>query len=179
MAPFAPAIQAQVRRQNQSFLRAQAKTRGRCCRRCCGFARRCRDADVSAAQRTVAALDRGRTLPAGTTLPAERQLAESLGVSRATVQRFYHNIASPPSLKCARTPRVYRPGSEPQPAARNGSPQRIHRRDARTGARALVGDPGAGRCERSLNRIDLQVAVDGAVFQTRTGAPRRWNSRIA
>ena len=29
-------------------------------------------------------------LPAGTVLPAERQLAESLGLSRATVQRAYH-----------------------------------------------------------------------------------------
>lgn len=32
------------------------------------------------------------TLPAGTTLPAERQLAESLGLSRATVQRAYHML---------------------------------------------------------------------------------------
>lgn len=32
------------------------------------------------------------TLPAGTTLPAERQLAESLRVSRTTVQRAYHGL---------------------------------------------------------------------------------------
>jgi len=32
------------------------------------------------------------TLPAGTTLPAERQLAERLGVSRATVQRSYNTL---------------------------------------------------------------------------------------
>ncbi|MGQ9366240.1 GntR family transcriptional regulator [Azospirillum sp. ST 5-10] len=38
------------------------------------------------------ALIHSGTLPAGTTLPAERQLAESLGVSRATVQRAYHRL---------------------------------------------------------------------------------------
>lgn len=32
------------------------------------------------------------SVPAGTTLPAERQLAESLGVSRATVQRAYQML---------------------------------------------------------------------------------------
>lgn len=32
------------------------------------------------------------TLPAGTTLPAERQLAEKLGVSRTTVQRAYNGL---------------------------------------------------------------------------------------
>jgi GntR family transcriptional regulator len=32
------------------------------------------------------------SLPAGTVLPAERQLAESLGLSRATVQRAYHTL---------------------------------------------------------------------------------------
>ncbi|WP_448204846.1 GntR family transcriptional regulator [Azospirillum sp. sgz302134] len=38
------------------------------------------------------ALIEGGSLSAGTTLPAERQLAESLGVSRATVQRAYHML---------------------------------------------------------------------------------------
>ncbi|MGF9764381.1 GntR family transcriptional regulator [Microvirga sp. 0TCS3.31] len=37
-------------------------------------------------------LIRDGTLPAGTVLPAERQLAESLGLSRATVQRAYHTL---------------------------------------------------------------------------------------
>jgi GntR family transcriptional regulator len=37
-------------------------------------------------------LIRNGTLPAGTVLPAERQLAESLGLSRATVQRAYHTL---------------------------------------------------------------------------------------
>ena len=32
------------------------------------------------------------TLPAGTTLPAERQLAERLSISRATVQRSYNAL---------------------------------------------------------------------------------------
>ncbi|WP_247895139.1 GntR family transcriptional regulator [Azospirillum brasilense] len=38
------------------------------------------------------ALIENGTLSAGTTLPAERQLAESLGISRATVQRSYHML---------------------------------------------------------------------------------------
>jgi GntR family transcriptional regulator len=48
-------------------------------------------------ERQLHALIEDGTLPAGTVLPAERQLAESLGVSRATVQRSYsalreHNL---------------------------------------------------------------------------------------
>jgi GntR family transcriptional regulator len=42
-------------------------------------------------ERLVALIEDG-TLPAGATLPAERQLAGSLGVSRATVQRSYHAL---------------------------------------------------------------------------------------
>ena len=38
------------------------------------------------------ALIENGTLPVGTVLPAERQLAESLGVSRATVQRCYDGL---------------------------------------------------------------------------------------
>lgn len=38
------------------------------------------------------ALIEGGALPAGTTLPAERQLSKSLGISRATVQRTYRAL---------------------------------------------------------------------------------------
>ena len=38
------------------------------------------------------ALVEGGTLPSGTVLPAERQLAENLGVSRVTVQRAYNAL---------------------------------------------------------------------------------------
>lgn len=41
----------------------------------------------------LAALIESGGVPAGTTLPAERQLAESLGVSRATVQRAYRSLS--------------------------------------------------------------------------------------
>lgn len=43
-------------------------------------------------QEQLQALIANGTLPAGTTLPAERQLAERLGVSRATVQRSYNTL---------------------------------------------------------------------------------------
>ena len=43
-------------------------------------------------EQQLEALIKGGTLPAGTVLPAERQLAESLGLSRATVQRAYNTL---------------------------------------------------------------------------------------
>jgi GntR family transcriptional regulator len=43
-------------------------------------------------EQQLESLIRSGTLPAGTVLPAERQLAESLGLSRATVQRAYHTL---------------------------------------------------------------------------------------
>ncbi|WP_246329418.1 GntR family transcriptional regulator [Chthonobacter rhizosphaerae] len=43
-------------------------------------------------ERQIAALIQDGTLPAGTTLPAERQLAQHLGLSRATVQRCYQAL---------------------------------------------------------------------------------------
>lgn len=43
-------------------------------------------------EQQLEALIKGGTLPAGTVLPAERQLAESLGLSRATVQRVYNTL---------------------------------------------------------------------------------------
>ena len=43
-------------------------------------------------EQQLESLIRNGTLPAGTVLPAERQLAESLGLSRATVQRAYQAL---------------------------------------------------------------------------------------
>lgn len=42
-------------------------------------------------EQLLALIENG-SLPAGTTLPAERQLAETLGISRATVQRSYNTL---------------------------------------------------------------------------------------
>jgi GntR family transcriptional regulator len=43
-------------------------------------------------EQQLEALIRSGTLPAGTVLPAERQLAEHLGLSRATVQKAYNTL---------------------------------------------------------------------------------------
>ena len=43
-------------------------------------------------EQQLEALIKGGTVRAGTVLPAERQLAESLGLSRATVQRAYNTL---------------------------------------------------------------------------------------